>query len=71
MYGGYTFNTYASIELNSGYVTVTGPYTEELASISNRLVDIVENDTGCITSNEDTCLYGGDSIKKLCTISNR
>ena len=63
VYGGYTFNTYASIELNSGYVTVTGPYTEELASISNRLVDIVENDTGCITSNEDTCLYGGDSIK--------
>jgi hypothetical protein len=32
VYGGYTFNTYASIELNSGYVTVTGPYTEELAS---------------------------------------
>ena len=63
VYGGYTFNTYASIELNSGYVTVTGPYTEELASISNRLVDIVENDTGCVTSNEDTCLYGGDSIK--------
>ena len=63
VYGGYTFNTYASIELNSGYVTVTGPYTEELASLSNRLVDIVENDTGCVTSNEDTCLYGGDSIK--------
>ena len=63
VYGGYTFNTYASIELNSGYVTVTGPYTEELASISNRLVDIVENDTGCVTSDEDTCLYGGDSIK--------
>ena len=63
VYGGYTFNTYASIELSSGYVTVTGPYTEELASLSNRLVDIVENDTGCVTSNEDTCLYGGDSIK--------
>ena len=63
VYGGYTFNTYASIELNSGYVTVTGPYTEELASISNRLVDIVENDTGCVTSEKDTCLYGGDSIK--------
>ena len=63
VYGGYTFNTYASIELNSGYVTVTGPYTEELASISNRLVDIVENDTGCVTSDKDTCLYGGDSIK--------
>ena len=63
VYGGYTFNTYASIELNSGYVTVTGPYTEELASISNRLVDIVENDTGCVTSESDTCLYGGDSIK--------
>ena len=63
VYGGYTFNTYASIELNSGYVTVTGPYTEELASISNRLVDIVENDTGCVTSESSTCLYGGDSIK--------
>ena len=63
VYGGYTFNTYASIELNSGYVTVTGPYTEELASISNRLVDIVENDTGCVTSDKDTCLYGGDNIK--------
>ena len=63
VYGGYTFNTYASIELNSGYVTVTGPYTEELASISNRLVDIVENDTGCVTSESSTCLYGGDNIK--------
>ena len=63
VYGGYTFNTYASIELNSGYVTVTGPYTEELASLSNRLVDIVENDTGCVTSENSTCLYGGDSIK--------
>ncbi len=63
VYGGYTFNTYASIELNSGYVTVTGPYTEELASISNRLVDIVENDTGCVTSESSTCLYGGESIK--------
>ena len=63
VYGGYTFNTYASIELSSGYVTVTGPYTEELASISNRLVDIVENDTGCVTSDKDICLYGGDSIK--------
>ena len=63
VYGGYTFNTYASIELSSGYVTVTGPYTEELASLSNRLVDIVENDTGCVTSESSTCLYGGDSIK--------
>ena len=63
VYGGYTFNTYASIELNSGYVTVTGPYTEELESISNRLVDIVENDTGCVTSESSTCLYGGDNIK--------
>ena len=63
VYGGYTFNTYASIELSSGYVTVTGPYTEELASLSNRLVDIVENDTGCVTSDKDICLYGGDSIK--------
>ena len=63
VYGGYTFNTYASIELSSGYVTVTGPYTEELASLSNRLVDIVENDTGCVTSDKDTCLYGGDNIK--------
>ncbi len=63
VYGGYTFNTYASIELSSGYVTVTGPYTEELASISNRLVDIVENDTGCVTSESSTCLYGGDNIK--------
>ena len=63
VYGGYTFNTYASIELSSGYVTVTGPYTEELASLSNRLVDIVENDTGCVTSESSTCLYGGDNIK--------
>ena len=54
VYGGYTFNTYASIELSSGYVTVTGPYTEELASLSNRLVDIVENDTGCVTCKNGT-----------------
>ena len=63
VYGGYTFNTYASIELNSGYVSVSGPYTEVATNIGNRLVDIIESDTSCLTSSSSTCLYGGDNIK--------
>ena len=63
VYGGYSFNTYANIELNDGYVTVGGPYTEVATNIGNRLVDIIESDTSCLTSSSSTCLYGGDNIK--------
>ena len=63
VYGGYSFNSYANIELTDGYVTVTGPYTEVATNIGNRLVDIIESDTSCLTSNSNTCLYGGENIK--------
>ena len=63
VYGGYSFNSYANIELTDGYVSVTGPYTEVATNIGNRLVDIIESDTSCLTSNSNTCLYGGENIK--------
>ena len=63
VYGGYSFNSYANIELTDGYVSVTGPYTEVTTNIGNRLVDIIESDTSCLTSNSNTCLYGGENIK--------
>ena len=63
VYGGYSFNSYANIELTDGYVTVSGPYTEVATNIGNRLVDIIESDTSCLTSNSNTCLYGGENIK--------
>ena len=63
VYGGYSFNTYANIELKDGYVSVSGPYTEVATNIGNRLVDIIESDTSCLTSTSNTCLYGGENIK--------
>ena len=63
VYGGYSFNTYANIELTDGYVSVSGPYTEVATNIGNRLVDIIESDTSCLTSTSNTCLYGGENIK--------
>ena len=63
VYGGYSFNSYANIELTDGYVSVSGPYTEVATNIGNRLVDIIESDTSCLTSSSSTCLYGGDNIK--------
>ena len=63
VYGGYSFNSYANIELTDGYVSVSRPYTEVATNIGNRLVDIIESDTSCLTSNSNTCLYGGENIK--------
>ena len=63
VYGGYSFNSYANIELTDGYITVSGPYTEVATNIGNRLVDIIESDTSCLTSTSNTCLYGGENIK--------
>ena len=63
VYGGYSFNSYANIELTDGYASVSGPYTEVATNIGNRLVDIIESDTSCLTSNSNTCLYGGENIK--------
>ena len=63
VYGGYSFNSYANIELTDGYVSVTGPYNEVATNIGNRLVDIIESDTSCLTSTSNTCLYGGENIK--------
>jgi len=61
VYGGYTFNTYAAISLGDGYYTVSGPYTELAAVVSSRLVDVVENQTSCITEDNGSCMYGGGS----------
>ena len=63
VYGGYSFNSYANIELTDGYVSVSGPYTEVATNIGNRLEDIIESDTSCLTSTSNTCLYGGENIK--------
>ena len=63
VYGGYSFNSYANIELTDGYVSISGPYTEVATNIGNRLVDIIESDTSCLTSTSNTCLYGGENIK--------
>ena len=63
VYGGYSFNSYANIELTDGYISVSGPYTEVATNIGNRLVDIIESDTSCLTSTSNTCLYGGENIK--------
>ena len=60
VYGGYTFNTYESIALSEGYVTVSGPYKEAEEIKGSRLVDIIESETGCIT--EERCMYEGGRI---------
>ena len=44
-------------------MSVSGPYTEVATNIGNRLVDIIESDTSCLTSTSNTCLYGGENIK--------
>ena len=61
VYGGYSFNTIASISLGNGYISVTGPVTETNTLPTNRLVDIIEDDTDCITSIRNTCLIGGEN----------
>ena len=61
VYGGYSFNTIASISLGNGYISVTGPVTETNTLPTNRLVDIIEEDTDCITSTSNTCLIGGEN----------
>ena len=61
VYGGYSFNTIASISLGNGYISVTGPVTETNTLPTNRLVDIIEEDTDCITSTSNICLIGGEN----------
>ena len=61
VYGGYSFNTIASISLGNGYISVTGPVTETNTLPTNRLIDIIEDDTDCITSTSNTCLIGGEN----------
>ncbi len=60
VFGGYTYNSYQAINLGNGYKTIAGPYKETLAVNSSRLVDIIENDTKCITNNN--CKYQGGSL---------
>ena len=61
VFGGYTYNSYEAISLENGYLTINGPYTEVIHG-TNRLVDIVEKDTSCITEENKTCMYGGETI---------
>ena len=61
VYGGYSFNTIASISLGNGYISVTGPVAETNTLPTNRLVDIIEEDTDCITSTSNICLIGGEN----------
>ena len=62
VYGGYTFNSYTAISLGDGYYSVGGPYEETVATAGERLVDIVEKETGCVTTPTNNCTYGGGSI---------
>ena len=62
-FGGYTYRTIAEINLTDGYKTVTGPFTELALSKTNKLIDIVEGDTNCTTSDTTNCLYGGGNLK--------
>ena len=59
VFGGYTYNSYETISLKDGYLSVTGPYIE-LISGSKTLVNVVEKDTSCNT-NINNCYYE-DSI---------
>ena len=59
VFGGYTYNSYETISLKDGYLSVTGPYIE-LISGSKTLVSVVEKDTSCNT-NINNCYYE-DSI---------
>ena len=62
-FGGYTYRTIAEINLTDGYKTVTGPFTELAFSKTNKLIDVVEGDTSCTTSDTTNCLYGGGNLK--------
>ena len=62
-FGGYTYRTIAEINLTDGYKTITGPFTELALSKTNKLIDIVEGDTNCTTSDTTNCLYGGGNLK--------
>ena len=62
-FGGYTYRTIAEINLTDGYKTVTGPFTELAFSKTNKLIDVVEEDTSCTTSDTTNCLYGGGNLK--------
>ena len=61
VFGGYTYNTYASIALENGYYVVSGPYNETILG-TNRLVDIIEKETDCTTETSNICIYGGETI---------
>ena len=59
VFGGYSYNSIASIEITNGYYSITGPYKETLSITGEKLIDQIEKDTKC---NEERCLYGGGSI---------
>ncbi len=61
VFGGYTYNTYASIALENGYYVVSGPYNETILG-TNRLVDVIEKETDCTTETSNICVYGGETI---------
>ena len=60
VFGGYTYNSYESISLKDGYLSIKGPFMETVTG-TNRLVDVIEKDTSCVTETNSNCLYG-DSI---------
>ncbi len=62
VFGGYTFNTTVSVDLQNGYQTIPGVFNESIEAGNKRLVDIVEKDTDCVTSTSKECLYGGGVI---------
>ncbi len=60
-YGGYSFNSVASINLGNGYYSVINTYNEAFALEGELLTDIVKDDTNCIPTASEPCLYGGDT----------
>ncbi len=59
VYGGYTFRTYAEIELKDGYKSITEKYKEIVASTNETLTELVKENANCT---KEECYYSGGSI---------
>ena len=58
-FGGYTYNSYNTIELKDGYYALNGPYKETISS-TNEIVKVVEKEIICDALSNNICLYDGE-----------
>ena len=58
-FGGYTYNSYNTIELKDGYYALNGPYKETISS-TNEIVKVVEKEIVCDALSNNICLYDGE-----------